>query len=85
LIGTQTISNSHDIEFILGLKETREFRLEVQIRIFDEQNNEVFRSEIDNSISSLNVNKATRFVEKTTFKIPSLDYQRVIGFQHPNF
>jgi hypothetical protein len=46
LIGTQTISNSQDIEFIFGLKETRKFRPELQIRIFDEQNNKVFRRKL---------------------------------------
>ena len=48
------------------LSRWRKFNPELQLRIFDSLFNEVFRSRIDDSISSNNVNKNTGFIEVTT-------------------
>jgi hypothetical protein len=65
-IASIEINTSKEIEFIFSLDETGEFNPELQLRVYDAQNNEVFRSEINNSISSTNINKVTGFIEVTT-------------------
>ena len=65
-IATIEITQSKEIEFLFSLDETGEFNPELQLRIFDSLFNEVFRSRIDDSISSNNVNKNTGFIEVTT-------------------
>ena len=65
-IAVKEINQSNAIEFIFPLADTGEFKPELQLRIFDAANNEIFRSEINNSISSTNINKNTGFVEVTT-------------------
>jgi hypothetical protein len=66
LLKTLTIDKSGPIEFIFSLSETGEFNPELQLRIFTENRKEIFRTAIDNSLSSLNVDKNTDRVEKTT-------------------
>ena len=65
-IASLEINTSEDIEFLFSLDDTGEFNPELQLRIFDSLFNEVFRSRIDDSISSNNVNKNTGFIEVTT-------------------
>lgn len=65
-IASIEINQSKEIEFIFSLDETGEFNPELQIRLFDSSNNEVFRSEINSSISSTNIDKNTGFIEITT-------------------
>lgn len=65
-IASIEINQNKEIEFIFSLDETGEFNPELQIRVFDSNNNEVYRSEINNSISSTNIDKITGFIEVTT-------------------
>lgn len=65
-IATLEINKSKEIEFLFALDETGEFNPELQLRVFDSNNNEVHRSEINNSISSTNIDKITGFIEVTT-------------------
>ena len=66
VIGSLEINQSNEIEFIFSLGETGEFNPELQLRIYDSNNNEIHRSDINNSISSTNINKITGFLEVTT-------------------
>jgi hypothetical protein len=66
LLKSAEIDKSGLIEFIFGLGETGEFNPELQLRIFTENRKEIFRTAIDNSLSSLNVDENTGRVEKTT-------------------
>jgi hypothetical protein len=65
-IASIEINQNKEIEFIFSLDETGEFNPELQLRVFDSTNNEVFRSEINSSISSTNIDKNTGFIEVTT-------------------
>jgi hypothetical protein len=65
-IASLEINKSEEIEFLFSLDETGEFNPELQLRIFDSNNKEVYRSEINNSISSTNIDKITGFMEVTT-------------------
>ncbi len=65
-ISSIEINQSKDVEFIFSLDEAGEFNPELQLRVFDSKNNEVYRSEINNSISSTNIDKITGFIEVTT-------------------
>jgi hypothetical protein len=65
-IASIEINQSKDVEFIFSLDEAGEFNPELQLRVFDSKNNEVYRSEINNSISSTNIDKITGFIEVTT-------------------
>ena len=65
-IASVDISHSKEVEFLFSLDETGEFNPELQLRVFDSNNNEVYRSEINNSISSTNIDKITGFTEVTT-------------------
>ena len=65
-IASIEINQSKDVEFIFSLEEAGEFNPELQLRVFDSKNNEVYRSEINNSISSTNIDKITGFIEVTT-------------------
>ena len=63
-IGSIEINQSKEIEFFFSLGETGEINPELQIRIYDSKNNEVYRSGENNSISS--DNKIGGFVDHTT-------------------
>jgi hypothetical protein len=65
-IDAKSISKPGPIEFIFSTSRTGEFNPELQLRIFSEEGNELFRSPIDKSISDLNINENTGFVEVTT-------------------
>ncbi len=65
-IASIDINNSKEVEFLFSLDETGEFNPELQLRVFDSNNNEVYRSKINNSISSTNIDKITGFIEVTT-------------------
>ena len=65
-IQTKQVNRSGLVEFIFGLSETGEFNPELQIRIFNNQNEEIYRSPIDRSLNSLQIDKVTGFMEKTT-------------------
>ena len=65
-IASLEINKSEDIEFLFSLDDTGEFNPELQLRVFDTNHNEVYRSEINNSISSTNIDKITDFIEVTT-------------------
>ena len=60
------ISKTGPIEFIFNTSETGEFNPELQLRIFSEDQTEIYRSAIDKSISDLNIDKATGYNETTT-------------------
>ena len=65
-IQTKQVNRSGLVEFIFSLSETGEFNPEFQIRIFNNQNEEIYRSPIDRSLNSLQIDKITGFMEKTT-------------------
>ena len=65
-IQTKQVNHSGLVEFIFSLSETGEFNPELQIRIFNNQNEEIYRSPIDRSLNSLQIDKVTGFMEKTT-------------------
>ena len=65
-IQTKQVNRSGLVEFIFSLSETGEFNPELQIRIFNNQNEEIYRSPIDRSLNSLQIDKITGFMEKTT-------------------
>ena len=65
-IQTKQVNRSGLVEFIFSLSETGEFNPELQIRIFNNQNEEIYRSPIDRSLNSLQIDKVTGFMEKTT-------------------
>ena len=66
MIQTKKVNRSGLVEFIFSLSETGEFNPELQIRIFNNQNEEIYRSPIDRSLSSLQIDNVTGFMEMTT-------------------
>lgn len=66
MIQTKKVNRSGLVEFIFSLSETGEFNPELQIRIFNNQNEEIYRSPIDRSLSSLQIDNVTGFMELTT-------------------
>jgi len=66
LLISKTVNETCNIELFFNLNDSGEFRAELQLRIFDEDRNEVYRSPINNSLSSLAYDKNTGRIENTT-------------------
>ena len=65
-IQTISISKPGLVEFIFSFSETGEFNPELQIRIYNNQEKEIHRTQINKSLNSLKIDKVTGFMEKTT-------------------
>jgi len=65
-IETKNINESGTFEFLFSTTDTGEFNPELQLRIFDEDGKELYRSPINNSINSVEINNVTGFREDTT-------------------
>jgi hypothetical protein len=65
-IETKNITESEAIEFLFNTTDTGEFNPELQLRIFDEDGKELYRSPINSSINSVEINNVTGFRENTT-------------------
>jgi hypothetical protein len=65
-IASHELTRSGHIEFLFSLSVTGEVNPELQLRIKDEAGNEVLRTPIDQSISAMNIDKNTGFLEHTT-------------------
>ena len=68
-----SITNSGTYEFIFAMGDTGEFRPELQIRVFNVSDLEIYRSEINKELNSLNVDKNTGRIEKTTVNFNSIE------------
>ena len=68
-----SITNSGSYEFIFAMGDTGEFRPELQIRVFNASDLELYRSEINKELSSLNIDKNTGRIEKTTVNFNSIE------------
>ena len=68
-----SITNSGSYEFIFAMGDTGEFRPELQIRVFNASDLEIYRSEINKELNSLNVDKNTGRIEKTTVNFNSIE------------
>jgi hypothetical protein len=72
-IETKSITESGAIGFLFSTTDTGEFNPELQLRIFDEDGKELYRSTINNSISSVEINNVTGFRENTTVDFGLID------------
>ena len=66
LLVSKTVKETCNLELFFNLNDSGEFRAELQLRIFDENRNELYRSPINNSLSSLAYDKNTGRIENTT-------------------
>ena len=73
LIDSKVVSNSGHLEFIFNTSETGEFKPELQIRIYDLNGHELHRTSINDSISDLNINKVTGFIEVSTIDFGTIE------------
>lgn len=64
-IQSKQIFNSGPIEFIFSTADTGEFNPELQLRIFDLEGNELYKTPINTLINSLKVSNVTGFREIT--------------------
>lgn len=65
-IQSKEVYRSGPVEFIFSFSETGEFNPELHIRVINDQNEEIYRSPIDRSLNSLQIDEITGFMEKTT-------------------
>ena len=72
-IETKSITESGAIEFLFSTTDTGEFNPELQLRIFDEDGKELYRSPINSSINSVEINNVTGFRENTTVDFGLID------------
>lgn len=63
---TKNLTETGKIEFLFVTSETGEFNPELQLRIFDEDGKELYRSLVNNDINSIEINNVTGFRENTT-------------------
>jgi hypothetical protein len=66
LLGSQPILKAGHFEFLFDTNVSGEFRPELQLRVVDAEGNEVFKSEINDSLSSLAIDENTGRIENTT-------------------
>lgn len=66
LLASQPILKAGHFEFLFEINRSGEFRPELQLRVVNAEGNEVFKSEINNSLSSLAIDKNTGRIEITT-------------------
>ena len=69
LLGEKSTNKTEELEFIFSLSESGEYNPELQIKIFDEENNLIKESEINSEISGWSRDKVTGMFEKTTIEI----------------
>ena len=72
-LDSKTVSHSGPIEFLFSIANTGEFNPELQLRVFSDTQEELYRSNIDTSISMLNIDKATGFMEHTTIEFGTIE------------
>ena len=63
---TKNLNGTGKVEFLFVTSETGEFNPELQLRIFDEDGKELYRSLVNNDINSIEINNVTGFRENTT-------------------
>jgi hypothetical protein len=73
IIGEKKINKSSDLEFVFALSETGEFNPELQIKVFDNKDQVIYKSEINNEISGWSRDKVTGMFEKTTIDFNSIE------------
>ncbi len=73
LLGEKTVKKSEEIEFVFSLSESGEYNPELQLRIFDANENLIFKSEVNREISGWNRDKVTGMFEKTTIEFNPIE------------
>jgi len=63
---TKNLTETGQIEFLFTTSETGEFNPELQLRIFEEDGKELYKSIVNNEINSIEINNVTGFRENTT-------------------
>jgi hypothetical protein len=65
-IESKSVNSPGPVEFLINSFDTGELNPEFQIRIFDENGDEIFRTEIDKTLTANKRDLNTGFVEQTT-------------------
>ena len=68
-----SITNSGSYEFLFAMGDTGEFRPELQIRIFNASDLEIYRSEINKELNSMTIDNNTGRNEKTTIDFNAIE------------